>query len=140
MIVEGIDLPDHLLTERSPAVLYRIHDKDYTPLFFGRTGTNRFDTRSTSTRTGYRESHTAAGTTMSNSDGLCSSARKRFSPDTTRPPKRWTWMMTGSRASKIATRSSSTDLPLSGPALANPPSAADKPARDRTDQQQSSLP
>jgi len=43
MIVEGIDLPDHLMTEHSPLVLYRIHDKDYSPLFFGRTGNYRFD-------------------------------------------------------------------------------------------------
>jgi hypothetical protein len=43
MIVEGIDLPDHLMTEHSPLVLYRIHDKDSNPLFFGRTGNHRFD-------------------------------------------------------------------------------------------------
>lgn len=43
MIVEGIDLPNRLLTEESPVALYRIHDKDYSPRFFGRTGNYRFD-------------------------------------------------------------------------------------------------
>jgi len=38
-----IDLPDQLHTEASPLVLYRIHHKDYHPVFFGKTGDYRFD-------------------------------------------------------------------------------------------------